>query len=172
MQARRGEHAQACELFERALEAGERTEHLLYALANACRGAQRREKAFRFYEQLVELNPNHVRGLTRLGEACLERKDFQRSGEPSSRPWRMDAHNLFALRGLAAALRGRRDYRGAIPLYERLLRSEPGDHRVLLRLAEAYAHEGDAGSARRGYRLVLEIDPDNRYALDGLARLG
>ena len=43
---------------------------------------------------------------------------------------------------------------------------------MLLRLAEAYAHEGDPENARRAYRLALEIDPGNRYALDGLAKLG
>jgi tetratricopeptide (TPR) repeat protein len=170
--ARRSEHAKACEYLERALDSGERTEHLLYALANACRGAQRREKAFKFYEQLVALNPSNVRGLTRLGDALLERKDFQRADDLFRQALALEPHNLFALRGLGAALRGRREYRESIPILEQLLRLSPEDVRVVLRLAEAYAHEGDPGSARRAYLLALQIDPENHFAKSGLARLG
>lgn len=169
--ARGNDHARACEFLERALEAGERTEHLLYLVANACRGAQRRDRALRYLAELVELNPGHVRGLTRLGEAYLERKDFERAREHFSRALELESHNIFALRGLASAQRGRRKYREAIPVWEELVRLDPQDHRALVRLGEAYAHEGDRANARRAYELALRIDPENRYARDGLAAL-
>ncbi len=168
---RGNDHARACEYFERALEAGERTEHLLYLIANACRGAQRRDKALRYLEELVKLNPGHVRGLTRLGEALLERKDFERARELFEQALELESHNVFALRGLASAQRGRRNYRGAIPIYEELMRLNPADHRVIVRLGDAYAHEGDPVNARRAYLLALQVDPKNHYARVGLAAL-
>lgn len=168
---RANDHVRACEFYERALDAGERTEHLLYLLANACRGAQRREKAFKYLQELVELNPGHCRGLTRLGEAHLDRKEYDRANELFLRVLEVEPHNLFALRGRALALRGKRNYREAIPIYEELLRLSPTDHRLIVRLGEAYAHEGDASNARRAYRLALQIDPENHYARQGLAAL-
>lgn len=168
---RRSEFPAACECLERALEAGERTEHLLYTMANACRGALRRDRALKYYQQLVELNPNHVKGMTRLGESLLERKDFDGARQRFERVLELESHNPFALRGLAAALRGMRDYQAAIRVFEELTRLNPEDYRVLVRLGEAYAHEGDQLSARRAFRLVLQIDPDNHYASEGLARL-
>jgi len=168
---RRKDYAGACGFLERAIEAGDRSEQTLYQTANACRGAQRREKAFKYLEQLVELNPGHVRGTIRLGEAHLGRKEFERARELFARALEVESHNLYALRGLGAALRGKRDYRAAILVYEELLRLEPGDHRVIVRLAEAYAHEGDAANARRAYQLALQVDPENIYARDGLAAL-
>jgi tetratricopeptide (TPR) repeat protein len=168
---RRNDFPVACELLGRALEAGERTEHLLYTLANACRGAQKRDQAFTHYQELVDLNPGHVKGLTRLGEGFLERKDFERARQCFARALERESRNLFALRGLASALRGKRDYRAAIPVFTELARLDPGDHRVLVRLADACVHEGDREAARRAYLLALEIDPDNRYAKQGLASL-
>lgn len=168
---RRNDYAGACEFLERAIDAGDRTEHTLYLVASACRGALRREKALKYLQQLVELNPVHIRGMTRLGEAHLARKEFERARELFAQVLELESRNLYALRGLAAALRGKRDYGAAIPVYEDLLRQDPEDHRVLLRLAEAYAHEGDAGNARRAYRLALQVDPDNHYAQEGLASL-
>lgn len=169
---RRGESAPACDLLERALASGPQSEHLLYSLANACRGAQRRDKAFRYFEQLVDRNPSHLKGLTRFGEACLGRKDFERAAAVFRQALELDPQNLYALRGLASALRGRRQYQEAIPVYEDLLRLAPSDHRVLVRLGEAYAHVGDHANAERALRLALRIDPENRYARDGLAKLG
>jgi tetratricopeptide (TPR) repeat protein len=168
---RRDDYAGACEYLERAIDAGDRSEHLLYLTANACRGAQRREKAFKYLEQLVEQNPGHVRGATRLGEAYLARKDFERARALFAQALEIDSRNLYALRGLAAALRGKRDYRAAIAVYEELLRQDPGDNRVIVRLAEAYAHEGDASNARRAYHLALQVDPENHYAKEGLSQL-
>jgi len=168
---RRNDFPAACEYLERALESGERTEHLLYTVANACRGAQRRDKAFKYLQQLVELNPSHVRGMTRLGEAYLERKDFDRARAIFSQALELESQNLFALRGLAAALRGKRDYQAAIPVFEALLRLTPEDHQVIVRLAQAYANEGDLDNARRAYRLALQVDPENHYAKEGLAAL-
>jgi len=167
----RKEHAQACELLERAIAAGGASEHLIYNVANACRGAQRRDRAFKYFEQLVTLNPSHLKGLTRFGEACLERKDFPRAEEVFRQALELDSGNLYALRGLAGALRGRRAHTEAIAVWERLLTLAPDDHRVILRLGEAYEHEGDAASAVRAFRLALEVQPGNTYALAGLARL-
>jgi tetratricopeptide (TPR) repeat protein len=168
---RKGEFAAACEAFERALEAGERTEHLLYAAGNACRGAQRREKAFKIFHELVELNPNHVKGLTRLGEGYLERKDFEGARERFEQALAHEPRNVYALRGLATALRGKRDYAAAIRVFEELARLDPADHRSLVRLGEARAHAGDRHGAFRAYAQALAVDPDNHYAREGLARL-
>lgn len=165
------EHIKAGEVLEQAIAFGPPSPHLLYNAANAFRGAQRREKAFKYYLQLIEVNPSHVRGLTRLGEAYLERKDFGRAQEVLEQALDLEPYNLYALRGVARAHRGKRDYRAAIVVYERLLKLMPGDHRILVRLGEAYAHEGDAASARRAYQLALQIDPENHYARDGLAQL-
>jgi tetratricopeptide (TPR) repeat protein len=165
------EHPKACETLELALAAGDRSEHLLYALATACRGAQRREKAFKYLQQLVELNPSHLKGLTRLGEAYLERRDFVAAESTFRQALELDSRNLYALRGLATALRGRRAHSDAIPLYEQLLRLDPDDLRVLVRLGEAYATTGDARSARHAFELALRVDPQNPYARSGLDKL-
>jgi len=66
-----------------------------------------------------------VKGLTRLGEAFLERKEFGAARERFARARGLEPHNVFALRGLATALRGMRDYRAAIPVFEELARLNP-----------------------------------------------
>lgn len=167
----RGEHKDAAGALETFLTVHPASDRLLYRLATAYRGLRRRDKAFKLLQRLAEEYPSHVQGLTRFGDACLERKDYGRAGRVFRQALELEARNIYALRGLASALRGRKKYRESIDAWREVLRERPRDRRALVRLGEAYAHEGQAGSARRAYAQALAINPSDRYALDGMAKL-
>ena len=89
-------------------------DRLLYSLAGAYRGLQRRDKAFKTLQRLVEVNPGHIQGLTRLGDAFLERKNFEGAVVVYRRALELESDNLFALRGLGLSRQENapRGYRG------------------------------------------------------------
>jgi tetratricopeptide (TPR) repeat protein len=70
---------------------------------------------------------------------------------------------------ILAALRG--DVRGAIALYERLLRLSPRSKSLLMRLALALSRSGLDDAAVQTYEELLTIDPTHLGALRRLARL-
>jgi tetratricopeptide (TPR) repeat protein len=168
---RRGEYKGGAEALEKFLAVHPSSDWLLYQLATAYRGLRRRDKAFKVLLRLSQDYPSHAQGLTRFGDACLERKDLDRAAEVFRCALDLEARNIYALRGLAAALRGRKKYREAIDAWQEVLKEKPRDRRALVRLGEVYAHEGRMRSARRAYSQALEINPADRYALDGMARL-
>jgi len=168
---RREEYKGAAEALEEFLTVHPSSDRLLYQLAAAYRGLRRRDKAFKTLSRLARDYPSHVQGLTRFGDACLERKDYDRATRVFRKALDLEARNIYALRGLASALRGRKKYREAIDAWQEVLREKPRDRRALVRLGEAYAHEGQTRSARRAYSQALAINPADRYALDGMARL-
>jgi Flp pilus assembly protein TadD/O-antigen ligase len=60
----------------------------------------------------------------------------------------------------------------AIPLFRRAARFEPNEFTYVLHLAQAYQETGRISDARRAYRKVLAMRPDDPTALAGVAALG
>jgi len=168
---RRKDYQGAAEMLEKAAAVHPSGDRLLYSLAGAYRGLQRRDKTLKVLLRLVEANPGHLPGLTRLGDAYLERKDFNRAMKAYQQALDLDGDNIYALRGIGTAYRGKRMYGEAIATWKTLLRLTPRDHRTWVRLGDAFARRGERSNARRAYRLTLEIMPGNRYALQGLESL-
>lgn len=73
------------------------------------------------------------------------------------------------LRG--TALRHLGDYKGALNIFEEILRQNPNQADALRFSALCMEHMGDASSALRRYRFLLEISPEDVYSSFAIKRL-
>lgn len=64
-----------------------------------------------------------------------------------------------------------KDYKGAIPLFEKVAASEPKNADAFNYLGYAWRHLGDNDKAMAQYQKALEINPDHRGANEYLGQL-
>jgi tetratricopeptide (TPR) repeat protein len=65
--------------------------------------------------------------------------------------------NWREMKDRAAELTGRRNFRGALKLYEKLTSEEPGDPHLQIRRAELLVRLGEAGAAEEAYLQAARI---------------
>lgn len=70
------------------------------------------------------------------------------------------------------ALFNKPDFAGALPDCEAGLRSTPDDKNLLLAVSQSAERTGDKAKAAAAYRHLLQLDPGNKVAADGLKRVG
>lgn len=64
----------------------------------------------------------------------------------------------------------RKDFAGALPDCEKALAATPTDKNLLLATSQAAEQVGNRERAAELYRRLLEVDPGNQYAIEGLQR--
>lgn len=74
--------------------------------------------------------------------------------------------------GRCIALFNKHDFAGALPDCEMTLTSAPDDQKMLFAAAFSAEQTGDKAKAAKNYRHLLELDPGNVQAKDGLKRVG
>jgi tetratricopeptide (TPR) repeat protein len=70
------------------------------------------------------------------------------------------------------SLFNRHDFAGSLPDCDIALNKAPDDKGLLLAVSQAAEQTGDKAKATKAYRHLLELDPGNKTAQEGLKRLG
>ncbi len=129
-------------------------------------------EAGQIFEEALRLAPDNIYFMTRLGDSLRRQNEFSAAADCYRRVLEIAPDNQFALRGFGDAMRGLQLYGDAIALWIKYLhlknfRNVP----VLTRVAGCYKALNNYEEAKSYYQKALSLNPNNRYALIGLADL-
>ncbi len=142
---------------------------LRIALARLYQATTRPDDAYAEYEYLAENIPNEDEGLNakaRMAGILLARGDTEAGEALLEEVLAVDTLNSDALLFSGAVKVDKKDYRGAVSDFRKLLRKEPDNKQAQLLIARAHNAAGDVVLAKDAYRRVLGMD-----AMDGSAPL-
>lgn len=140
-------------------------------LANCYFQSKNFAKACSIYEQLIEGEPNCYLIYRNLGIAYARLDQVEKSLLNLTKYAGRFPEDIEVLKiiGDLFSLLGR--YQEALPVYEVCMQKDPNDYKCLFNISEAYRSLNHEEAARKGYRMVLKIQPEYQPALDGLAAM-
>lgn len=115
------------------------------------------DKASATLEQLVEIAPDHVHGLTALGVAEINSGNLLIAEEWLRKAIKFDPKNQWALRNLGACLMKQDRYQDASEILSRCLAEAPKDIAAMVGLGEAQEALGNSSTADGLYRMAIQI---------------
>ena len=115
------------------------------------------DKASATLEQLVELAPDHVHGLTALGVAEINSGNLLIAEEWLRKATEIDPKNQWALRNLGACLMKQNRHEDASRVLSLCLAEAPKDIAAMVGLGEAQEALGDVSTADGLYRMAIQI---------------
>jgi len=124
-------------------------------------------KAIPVYEKILNLSPNHVSGLTRLGNRLREEGDSDRALELHLKAVQVAPENLDVLYGLANDYSARAMHQEEMATLEKIQKLDRKSPRVLYRLREAHLKTEDwalAGDVQR--KLISVVEGKEKKALE------
>ena len=130
---------------------------------------RRLDEAARYFDQMLDIDPANTYAL--VGHAELDKHDIRSALKRYTDCLAVDPGNRFALKGAAECSWELREYRRSVELWTSYLKVTSPDATVLTHLADGYRKLEDGEKSEAAYRQALEIEPDNHYALNGLATL-
>jgi Tfp pilus assembly protein PilF len=120
-------------------------------------------------EKSVELKPDNLKALGQLAWINMaELKNFERSGYYYEKIIQVDSTDCEAKGYLGLSYLMQKKHAAAIPYLREAVKCKPDQEQFNLWLAQAFALTGQKENARQYYRRVLQINPNNKDAKDGL----
>ena len=153
----------------RAIAAGARADDAYLTIGVIHARERRRERALAALLKAIEVNPRHAEALRWAGVVYGQKGDLAneyRMARAASEAEPGDPYYVEDLAFLVIDKLG--DFRQAVVLLERALRSSPEDVNVLSRLAHAYGFLGDHARSVELYRRAIRLDPRNPRLLEGI----
>lgn len=129
----------------------------LYHLGVVYSELQQFGKASATLEQLIELAPDYVHGLTALGFAEINSGNLLIAEEWLRKATQLDPKNQWALRNLGACLMKQDRHAEASKILSRCLAEAPKDIATMVGLGEAQEALGDSSTADGLYRMAIQI---------------
>ena len=128
-----------------------------------------RDLAAQFFEQALELDPNHADALQLMGLIAKEKGD-----KPSAEAWmwkslQIDGRQPHVHYNLANLLMARGAVAEALTHYEQALRQKPDYVEALIQYGEALSGEGRTTEAEAPLRKAARLHPDDVSAVVALA---
>lgn len=138
-------------------------------LAYAYIGAKMPDSALAALEKSVQLKPDNLKALGQLAWMYMaERKDFGKSGLYYQKITELDSTDCEAKGYLGLSFLMQKKNAAAVPYLKEAVKCKPEYEQFNLWLAQAYALTGQKENARQYYRKVLQINPNNKDAKEGL----
>lgn len=119
----------------------------------------------------TELLPQNAKAASDLCAALTELGEFERAIASCQRAVQLQPQNGFYLGRLAHVLLIAGEPEQALPVAQQAVQVAPDLSLAYRVLGEAYEGTGDAANAIPAYERALELDSNNRRAIDGLSRL-
>jgi tetratricopeptide (TPR) repeat protein len=133
----------------------------------------RLKEAIKLFEKLVDLVPNSQDAYCSLGLV------YEKSGELASaedaylKALQINQKSVAPRKGLAVVyLQQSVRYGEGIQILSSLVKSNPDDIEALLMLANCYEQEKNDTAAKKLYDQALKMHPRNKFAKEGLMRVG
>ena len=115
------------------------------------------KKAIKEYQYILDKNPNDIKTRIKLGDLYLRRGNLERAIKEY---FKIGDHYITEELDLKA-----------IAMFKRILVLNPAMIDSYYKLADLYYKRGLFGETRLQYEKILEVDPKNKKARDGLASL-
>ena len=120
------------------------------------------------YRRALELNGSDIDVLRNLGLLVYQRGDYKQAATYFDKWAGLDPNSMDAKINLAAASAKSANVPRAIELWERILKSEPRRLGIRVSLANALWQAEERVQARSHYQIILQQDPKNAIAHNGL----
>jgi tetratricopeptide (TPR) repeat protein len=164
------QYATAAKMFQEAYTVDEEPE-ALFGLALCSYQQQDYEKALRFINQLLQVEPHHSGAFNQAGVIAAEMGDLEGAKCLFIAAIEQDPTNLAAQRNYGEILLELEDYENGVQVFNKILENHPNDVPALIRLAELFEEVGRYEDAAILARKVLECDSGNEYARNLLERV-
>lgn len=132
---------------------------------------RRLDEAARYFDQMLEIDPANSYALVGHAELARKRLDVKAALGRYLACLDGDPKNRFALKGAAECAWELRDYRRSVELWQAYLAVTAADATVLAHVGDGHRKLGNSAESEAAYRRALEVEPDNRYALNGMGNL-
>lgn len=100
--------------------------------------ANRGPEAITFFQRVLNLDPNHVDTLLRMGITQLRQKNVQEAIRFHLKAWNLDSDNQEVMFSLSADYEDAKRFDEAIKMYREILRKDPSNITTLVRLRDLY----------------------------------
>ena len=151
---------------------------LYWKRANTLREKGNLDLAIEVYRELLAFDSGAIDVHSLLGDLYFQKRDYPQAIREFSAAFTADPENAQARSNLIAVyhkygqvLDNQRRYGQAIAQLEKGLALAPAHINLRLSLAYVYEHAKDFDSAGRVFEEILELEPDNLQAKEGLANL-
>ncbi len=110
----------------------------LYAKGLNALLAKRNPEAATFFQRILNIDPNHVDTLLRMGITQLRQKNVQEAIRTHLKAWNLDRHNQEVMFSLAADYEEAKRYDDAMKMYQTIIERDPSNITALTRLRDLY----------------------------------
>lgn len=163
------EFTAAEDYYRQVLEIDPRNPFALRGRGDALRGLQRYEDAIGFWKNyLQQKNWRDVFVLTRIADSYKTLCNYEDSQTYYQKALAIDAHDRYALMGLADLFHKRGLEVPALEYYEKALANGVTLIKILTIVGTLHHRQGNYEKARVYFEKTLDQDPDNSYALYGM----
>jgi len=100
--------------------------------------ANRGPEAITFFQRVLNLDPNHVDTLLRMGISQLRQKNVQEAIRLHLKAWNLENNNQEVMFSLSADYEDAKRFDDAIKMYREILRKDPSNITTLIRLRDLY----------------------------------
>jgi tetratricopeptide (TPR) repeat protein len=123
------------------------------------------------FTKILDEDPYNNYALVGMGDSARKKKKYGEAIEYYQRCLKLHPQNNYALFGLADCYKSLKHFHKAIDVWEIYLNHDDQNVTVLTRVADAYRKVKNLEKSKELYTKVLEMEPDNPYALIGLGHL-
>jgi lipopolysaccharide biosynthesis regulator YciM len=100
--------------------------------------ANRGPEAITFFQRVLNIDPNHVDTLLRMGISQLRQKNVQEAIRLHLKAWNLENNNQEVMFSLSADYEDAKRFDEAIKMYREILRKDPSNITTLIRLRDLY----------------------------------
>ncbi len=161
----------AVDFYTKCLEHDPENAFALFGLADSYRSLRKYHDALRIWERYLAHDDRNVTVLTRVADAYRKVRGKRRSQELYRKVLEIEADNAYALIGLGHLHYDFREYEEALSYWTRMyeLAGRGVDIRVLTSIGNSYRKLKEFSKGIPFFEQALEKEPENFYALFGLA---
>jgi tetratricopeptide (TPR) repeat protein len=168
---KRGAFRDAVEHYRKCLTHHPGNNYALFGLADCYKALNQYQKAIEIWEQYLIHDDHNITVLTRVADAYRKVRDFKKSKVIYLKVLEMEENNAYALIGLGHLHYDFKEYKDALFFWGKILElhGDNVDIRVLTSMGNCHRKMKTFAEGIPLFERALKIDPDNFYALFGLA---
>ena len=162
---------EAIDFYSKCLSCHPGNNYALFGLADCYKALNQYHKAIEIWEQYLIHDDRNITVLTRVADAYRKIRDFKKSKMLYLRVLDMEENNAYALIGLGHLHYDFKEYRDALHYWSKMLdlNENAVDIRVLTSIGNCHRKLKTFDKGVYYFERALTMDPDNFYALFGLA---
>ncbi len=166
-----GSYRDAVDHYKKCLVYHPGNNYALFGLADCYKALNQYQKAIEIWEQYLLHDNKNITVLTRVADAYRKVRDFRKSKAIYLRVLEMETDNAYALIGLGHLHYDFKEYKDALGYWQRMveLQGADVDIRVLTSIGNCYRKLKQFDSGVPYFEQALNMEPENFYALFGLA---